>query len=706
LTGDVRAVVTALRRRNAAERAGQGAFSLFDATPTEDILARSMAAVDRMRDDELTDIAVKKAQWQSVVDSEAMRRGQFAADAWCAAFVVAKDAHSPEITTATIRRVLDHGLESLDARVVETVTGLADEYRFLHVHTTFPQVFDDATTFDTSKAGFDVVLGNPPWDQIQYDPREVFAQSHPDIANAPTMAARERMIASLAESAPDAFEAHLRAQRKMEGAQQFIHGAGRFPLSSFGRLNTAPLFVELMRTLAGRAGMVGVIVPSGIATDSFNQYLFQDLVANRSLVSLYDFENSAGVFPAVHRSFKFCLLTLTGAERPTEDGAKFAFFCHQTSDLRDDGRRFSLAPEELLLVNPNTQTCPIFRSRREADLTLGIYRKVPVLVADGPPEVNPWDVQLQLMFMMNAASNLFQKSSDCELAGATMDGNIFRHPDGRTWLPLYEGKMVGMYDHRAADVVISPTAMVRQGQPDYLSARDHEDPYRVSIPRYWVSSTEVDERLLDDRQWLLAFCDITSSTNERTMVTCVIPRSAAGDNLPLLLPMSTSPHTVLLTACLSSFVFDFVARQKVGGTHLRFFTVKQLPVLPPQEFGRPAPWNLSYSLTEWITLRVLELTYVAWDLAGYARDLGYEGPPFIWEDARRTQLRAELDACFFHLYGIDRDDVAYIMDTFPIVRRHDETAYGEYRTARLILACYDAMTKAMESGVPYRGALE
>jgi hypothetical protein len=403
---------------------------------------------------------------------------------------------------------------------------------------------------------------------------------------------------------------------------------------------------------------------------------------------------------------KFCLLTMSGAARPTSKGAEFAFFCQRTDDLREVDRRFVLTPDELALVNPNTHTCAIFRTRRDAELTLSIYGRVPVLISEEPLLANPWEVHFQLMFMMNTASHLFRTASECETTGAVLDGNVYRHPDGRVWLPLYEGKMVGMFDHRAADVVISPTATVRQGQPDYLSAENHRDPKRLPIPRYWVRSNEVDDRLPDQRRWLLAFCDITSSTNERTMINCIIPRTAVGNNMPLILPETLSLATVLLSACLSSFVFDFVARQKVGSTHLNFFIVEQLPVLPPETYEQPAPWSADVALGDWMRLRVLELTYTTWDLDGFAKDLGYGGPPFAWDEERRTLLRAELDACFFHLYGIEREDVAYIMDTFPIVRRKDESAYGEYRTARLILERYDEMSVATDSGVPYRGVFE
>src|SRR5690606_8016521 len=129
--------------------------------------------------------------------------------------------------------------------------------------------------------------------------------------------------------------------------------------------------------------------------------------------------------------------------------------------------------------------------------------------------------------------------------------------------------------------------------------------------------------------------------------------------------------------------FDFTTRQKVGGTHLKFFTMRQLPFLSPSVADRPD-----------IRQRALELTYTAWDMEPFGRDLGFTGPPFRWDEERRAVLRAELDASFFHLYGIERDDVDYIMETFPIVKRKDEAKFGEYRTKRLILEIYDEMAEA------------
>jgi hypothetical protein len=132
----------------------------------------------------------------------------------------------------------------------------------------------------------------------------------------------------------------------------------------------------------------------------------------------------------------------------------------------------------------------------------------------------------------------------------------------------------------------------------------------------------------------------------------------------------------------------------------------QLPVLPPPSFIGPAAWGAGESSQSWILSRGLELTYTAWDLQSFAQDCGYDAPPFRWDEERRFLLRCELDAAFFHWYGINRDDVDYIMNTFPIVRRKDEAAHGEYRTKRVILEIYDEMALAARTGAAFRTRLD
>ncbi|MCE2471345.1 MAG: restriction endonuclease [Anaerolineae bacterium] len=245
------------------------------------------------------------------------------------------------------------------------------------------------------------------------------------------------------------------------------------------------------------------------------------------------------------------------------------------------------------------------------------------------------------------------------------------------YLPLYEAKMMHQFTHRWA--TYQPNGKTRDMTLDELRDAD-----AVPLPRYWVDEREVEARLEHwDRGWLLGFRDVTNTTNERTGIFSVIPISAVGHAMPL---MYVAEADNLIPAILSGFdnlPFDYSARQKVGGIHLTYGYLKQLPVIPSHTYT-PA-------LLDFIRPRVLELTYTAWDLQPFARDLGYDGPPFVWDDERRFLMRCELDALYFRLYGIERADVDYIMDTFPIVKRKDKAAQGEYRTKRVILELYDQM---------------
>jgi hypothetical protein len=268
--------------------------------------------------------------------------------------------------------------------------------------------------------------------------------------------------------------------------------------------------------------------------------------------------------------------------------------------------------------------------------------------------------------------------------------------------------MFDFFDHRAAHVVISHTAVLRQGQPEDLTVEEHQSSWAVPQPRYWVPAEAVDKQLAGQwtHRWISGWKEVTSSTNERTLIPDIMPRVGIGHKIPIFLP--SAPYellTPLLVASLSCFACDYVARQKLGGVSLTPFTFKQLPVLPPDTYNQTCLWFPTV-LSSWLIPRVLELTYTAWDLQPFAQDCGYNGPPFRWDKERRFLMRCELDAAYFHLYGIAHNDVDYIMETFPIVKRKDEAAHGEYRTKRFILEIYDAMQRAKESGQPYQTLLD
>ena len=172
------------------------------------------------------------------------------------------------------------------------------------------------------------------------------------------------------------------------------------------------------------------------------------------------------------------------------------------------------------------------------------------------------------------------------------------------------------------------------------------------------------------------------------------PRTAVSD-AQLLVHTPRPQH--LLLALLGSFAYDYVARQKIGGINFKFMYLKQLPVLPPSTLEASASW---------ITPHMLELSYTAWDMAGFGSDLGYDGPPFRWDKERRALIRAEIDALMFRLYELGRSDVEYILDTFERVGKNDVKKWGEHRTKRLILGRYDAMVEADRSGQPYQTILD
>ena len=273
--------------------------------------------------------------------------------------------------------------------------------------------------------GFDVVLGNPPWERIKLQEKEFFSSRDPQIAKAKNKAERQRLIQAVAQSDPGLFKAFHEEKRKSEAQSHFIRNSGRYPLCGRGDVNTYSIFAELKRDLMSPTGRVGCIVPSGIATDDTTKFFFQSLMEKKELLACYHFDNRAKLFKDVGSSITFCLITITGRGLPAVKGAEFAFFLHDPSELKDKKRRFTLAARDIALINPNTKTCPIFRTRQDAELTKAIYRRVPVLVKEGTSHGNPWRISFMAMFHMSNDSHLFHTYDELVAQGYILMGNIF-----------------------------------------------------------------------------------------------------------------------------------------------------------------------------------------------------------------------------------------------------------------------------------------
>ncbi len=595
----------------------------------------------------------------------------------------AVDAESPGDGQASLSRFVD---------LWNAARSIADREGFLHWEVAFPGVWREWQN-SRPQGGFDAVIGNPPWDRIKLQEVEWFATRSPELALAPTAAARRSGIQRLRDQGAPLAADFDAAKARADNLGQMVRTSGHYPLLGGGDINLYSLFVERAMDLIKPDGFVGLLTPSGIYADKTAARFFKSVSTSGRVGGLFDFENKKIFFKDIHASFKFCALIFGGEERRF-DQTECAFFLHHIETIKDPNRCFPLAPLDFARVNPNTGTAPIFRTRRDAEITRRIYQRHPVLVdRSSGGEVKAWPVKYVRMFDMTNDSHHFKTA-------AHLDGKGFYPVQGNRWkkgeqlyLPLYEGKMVQAFDHRAASVVVNPENLNRPAQPRQTSFDEHADPNWLPAPQFWIGAEALEWP--ENLGWAVGFKDVTAPTNVRTMIATLAPCSGFGNTLPLLLPGADEGEIAnykesawLLAASLNSFPLDFATRQKVQGQHLNWFVVEQLPVLKADDYDRPFGDKTARDL---VRDHVLRLTHTAHDMAPFARDLGYEGLPFRWDEEERRHLRARLDALYFHLYGLSREDAAYVLDTFPIVRRQDEAAFGRYRTKEMILAYMNAL---------------
>lgn len=841
ITGDDKKVATAWKRANKAERealeaGAQQILGLDDAMPANAEAAVAMRAISDARALSLEDVALQRQRYEQVRHSPELVRLKAAADVWTAAFFATKAAGAPAVTTDTMVRI-EQGQAVSEATAGE-VARLAAVHRFFHWHVEFPEVFATGVGGEDAqfgwKGGFDAMVGNPPWERIKLQEKEFFETRDPAIANAANAAKRKRMIAALPQTNPGMWAEFQHAARASEGESGYVRTSGRFPLTGRGDVNTYAVFAETFRDLIGPQGRAGIITPTGIATDATTAPFIADTLRASRLAAFFDFDNEARIFAGVHHAYRFAVSIFAGREAQIGE-VRFAFLVRHVEDV--PARMIEMTPAEVLSLNPNTGTLPMFRTRQDADITLGICRRHPILIREGDPEGNPWGLSFMTMFHMANDSGLFRTAEELESLGARFDGWAWelgagspiqaegddsvssgamgageaprpdafggeaggnaarpglgsakardevagsaKSPRSRRWVPLYEAKMLSHYNHRFSTYEGATQAQLNVGSLPRLTPEQLNDPSHESHPRYWVEESEVDKAHADrtDCGWLLGWRDIARASDVRTLVPAVFPRAAAGDAF-LLAQTRSAWEAALLLATWSSLVFDFVTRQKQSGTHLKFFVMRQLPCPRPEAFDAPCPepwrhlWHQSGdghgdsqtpittpsqsqaaptaaddpspefngdhgpntmaaapapprpaaghaatcpgptdeeattpasspgpipTLRDIIIPRVLELTYTSHRMAPFASNLGYTGDPFGWDPDRRALIQAELDAAMMHVYGLTRDEVEHVLDSFPVLRKYEERDHGEFRTRRLVLDNYDRLAQPAES---------
>ncbi len=662
LEGDDRKLAASSRRRNKSER-GRVPVPTAGASPRDDALA-----------------------------AQSWEHQKLVHDAWCAAFLwPMQPSASADAPTQATWSALRDGVPPSPG-LVETIQRVANDYAFFHWELAFPEVF--------ARGGFDVVLGNPPWERVKLQEQEFFASRDNRIASALNASVRKKLIAELPVVDSVLWAEWTHETRIAQGTSHFARQSGRYPLCGRGDLNTYALFAEHNWTLVGPRGRAGFIVPSGIATDATTRDYFEAIVRTRALAAMWEFENEGFFTAGKGHVLRFALTTLTGSDEPA-DAPDFVFQAQSVRDLEDPERHFALTAEDIETVNPNTGTCPIFRTKRDARLTVDLYRRAGVLWREDAADGNPWSLRFAAMMHMANDSGLFQTRQQLSETGWRLDGNRFVRR-GQVRLPLYEAKMAYLYNHRSGTFERAAPGHRPHRLPRPSDAQLAEAGY-APLPFYWVAPSAVESKLGDawSRKWLLGWREITDArASVRTMIPVILPFAGVSNKVLLMLTPLEPTLVACLTANLASLPLDYCCRQKLGGISLNYFTMRQVPALDPATYGRPSPWS-DELLADWILPRVLELTYTAWDLAPFARDCGDDGAPFVWSPERRLRLRSELDAAFFLLYQFSRDDVEHVLGTFDVLHRADVRRHGDFRTRRVVLDCHDALSRAIDSGEAY-----
>lgn len=738
----------------------------LDVSGDFDFLASRYRIIDIEQED-IGQVQAAEEEYLRLAAEERHYKDYLLADCWSAAFFLPSTDHNLEnhITNRTLQAIRDN--QPVNRIILDKVDQARENHHFFHWHLKFPEVFDKK---EGKPAGFDCILGNPPWERVKLVEKEFFMTRDLSIANASTASNRNKLINLLEETNKNLFEEYKQACSDAEATAGFLINSGRFPLLGKGDVNTYTVFTENFRNLINPKGRMGVIVPTGIATDDTTKDFFREIVETKTLVSLFDFENRKGLFSDVHRMFRFCLLTIAGASH--QNPFDFLFYATDVNHIADEWRHFSLTREELLTINPNTGNCPIFRSKRDSEITKKIYNRFPVLINEEKGE-NLWNIGYSRMFDMANDSGLFSTRMELESEGFELTGNHFIKGE-ETFLPLYEAKMIWHYDHRygtyehfdfdndGSTHLPSPTLnqycdpnfeplprywVAEEKMPmlarvpafvlrnfnrnsdndeqtsafledfndwrigSYLLLSDHQkalvywlkqhpgqksanfnpeifENKAVSFPlnAYELSQLELNENakeiILNRRwKWFIGFRDITNATNERTFIASLIPYSAVGHTMPIILHDITIPPTLIL-ANLNSIVFDYIVRQKTPSTHLTFFVLKQLPIISKSHY--------SEIIYEKVIEMSMKLSYTSNSLTPLKEVFSkfYENKP-TWNEEERFRLKCELDAIYAQLYKLTRDELDYILETFPITKRKEMEKYGRYRTKETILQLFD-----------------
>jgi hypothetical protein len=683
IEGDDKKVASALRKRNKGRGQVQGTFStLWSALPADDgtEVTRAVEALDRAPEDDLDAVIGKARTWEEIRASAAYRHQKFVADTWCSAFMWPKVV-GPEAEAAPTND-LWHQIRDQKGTVPPstraTVEALTAQYRFFHWHLAFPQVF--------RRGGFDVALGNPPWETLSPDAKEFFSTYDPQI-RFQSKADQDQTIESLCKS-PVIATAWERTRRELFASAQFMRDSGRFTLFASGNLgkgdfNVFRMFVEFAMRSVRPGGFAAQIVPDGIYAGANSMAIRAELFAKYSWNLLLGFENARGVwFPGIHSAAKFALYS---ARREVASTAlRAAFLIRSEEQLRATlaGGLMRIPLSVVREFSPDALAVMEFRGQYDIDLATKMYGRWPrfgEITDQYPRRVYMREIEL---------------GHDRDL--------LTEDPRG---VPVYEGRMVTQWDHRAKIYAAG------RGRAAEWPETAFGDSRKAICPQWFVPEHKLPERTRPRvASFRMGFCDVASPTNERALVAALIPSGCiAGHSVPTFVYPAGEEWQYLIWLCAAnSFAMDYLVRQKVS-LHMSFAIMDTLPF---PRVGIDSTW------TRELVIRALRLTCTGSEMNGFWNQIASEtgwvtptpvdgAPPGEQDPVRRRTLESEVNAIVAReLFDLTRSELDAILETFPIVKKNDEKVHREYRTKRLILEIYDELAVAARTGRPYLSRLD
>lgn len=675
---DDKPAATAWRQRNRSERAGQGRLRL--GPDTQDLLASVVSAVEdleRLPDDTVAEVEAKQARYARLQHSPHAEKTRLAADAWCAAFLAAKRAGAAPITQATVTAATEHPDAHDDD--IEQARHLAFHYRFLHPHLAFPQILqptrqEGADSEAGWSGGFDLVLGNPPWDTLSPDRKEFFSAYDPQIRFA-NKTEQDAIVAELLDI-PEIAERWDTHRRDLFASVHFMKNSGRYRLYAPGNLgkgdfNVYRMFVETALHLTRPGGYAAQVLPSGFYGGANAMAIRKELYEHWQLTHVFGFINTAERwFTGVDQTTRFA--SYVARKGHSTDAINVAFQIRSSEDLTAAlaGGTTRLALPEIIAQSPVALAIPEILDAGDAALVARMSGRWP---AFGSPAGWANDRHYQRELDLGTDRDLFGD-----------------YPDG---LPVYEGRMVDQFDHRAK------AYRSGRGRAAIWETFDFGNPDKAIIPQWRLPPANIPSKLGDRlTRYRVGWCDVTAPRNERSLVAALIPPGViCGHSLPTILCSDDLEWTYLpWLAVANSFCADFLVRKKVT-LHVTFSILDSLP-FPRFDLDDPA--------VQRIARLALRLTCTSPEMTDYwnriAADQGWgapveqgSGPPGITDPDTRGLARAEIDAivarCFFDL---SRDELASILDTFPVLQRRQERLFGSFRTKSLILRQYDTLAAA------------